>query len=1004
MADSVGKIGLDLVVNQGAFSRQMSGIQSLAKKTGTLLAGAFAVKKLVDFGKSCLDLGSDLQEVQNVVDVSFPKMSSQIDKFAKSAAGNFGLSETMAKKFTGTFGAMSKSFGFTEKEAYKMSTALTGLAGDVASFYNISQDEAYTKLKSVFTGETETLKELGVVMTQSALDSYALANGYGKVTAKMSETEKVALRFAFVQQQLSGATGDFARTSNSWANQTRLLSLQFDSLKASIGQGLINAFTPVIKVINIILGKLQVLAKSFQNLTKNIFGDAAGGNELSTSTSQADASMGSAAVSSGKIADNTKKTAKEAKKIEKSLFSFDSMNKLTADISSSGDSSGSDTGAVGGGGVATIGVDTDTSKAKKKITALDKFMQTFKKKLEPTTNALKKLCNEGLQKLGSFAWGTLKDFYHNFLVPVGSWVLGQGLPSFIEITNDMLNCINWGKLRESLGGFYDAIAQFSITIGKGLLWLYKNVLCPLASWTISEVVPRFFDTLRIAIDAFNAILNALQPLAQWLFDEVLKPIAKWTAGKFLNIWDSINSALSSFAGWCKKNPGTIRGVTVTVGAFFAAWKTTELLAFLGQVGGVKNALIILKDALFGVTVAKLKDKAETIALKVLYAKDFLVSIGQSTAAMVKQASRLVINTALKAKDTVAQYAMTSATVAWNAVCGVATTLTTALGAAMAFLTSPIGLAIAAITAIIAIGVLLYKNWDTVKAKATQIWDKIKEIFSSFVKKVGDMMTKFNQSIGNIWGKIKSTFNSVGSWIGSTFKNMFSKGIDALKSIFFGFFTKIRSVWGDIKGVFNTITSFVGGAFKKAWKGAWEGVKTIFKSVFNGLVSIAIVPINAIIGLINGMLKAVFKGVNWLIQKVNKVSFDVPDWVPGIGGSKWGFDIPKIDAGSVSIPTLKAPKLAQGGYVKANTPQLAMIGDNRHQGEVVAPEDKLNELLNNAIMQNTSMIVRALSDVMSKQNRGDIDLVINLGDKKIAKAVLDVAKAENKRIGKTVYNI
>lgn len=171
MSESIGEIQLDLVVNQGQFNKQMLGISSLAKKTGAALAGAFAIKKIVNFGKECLELGSDLAEVQNVVDVSFPTMSAKINDFAKGAAASFGLSETMAKKFTGTFGAMASAFGFTEKESLKMSTALTGLAGDVASFYNISQDEAYTKLKSVFTGETETLKDLGVVMTQTALDS-----------------------------------------------------------------------------------------------------------------------------------------------------------------------------------------------------------------------------------------------------------------------------------------------------------------------------------------------------------------------------------------------------------------------------------------------------------------------------------------------------------------------------------------------------------------------------------------------------------------------------------------------------------------------------------------------------------------------------------------------------------------------------------------------------------------------------------------------------------------
>ena len=88
-------------------------------------------------------------------------MSDKVDEFAKNAAQSAGLSETMAKKYTGTFGAMAKSFGFTEQEAYDMATSLTQLTGDVASFYNLDHEEAYTKLKGVFTGETEALKELG---------------------------------------------------------------------------------------------------------------------------------------------------------------------------------------------------------------------------------------------------------------------------------------------------------------------------------------------------------------------------------------------------------------------------------------------------------------------------------------------------------------------------------------------------------------------------------------------------------------------------------------------------------------------------------------------------------------------------------------------------------------------------------------------------------------------------------------------------------------------------
>lgn len=220
------------------------------KKLGKAIVAAGVVDMLVDFGKQAIELGSDLEEVQNVVDVTFKTMSDEVNKFAKDAQKAAGLSEKMAKQYVGTFGAMADSFGFAEEEAYEMSTTLTQLVGDVASFYNLSQDEAMNKLKGVFTGETEALKELGVVMTQAALDNYALANGYEKTTSAMTEQEKVALRYQFVMAQLSASSGDFVRTQDSWANQSKVLALQWESLMATLGTGLIDVLSPGMEFLN----------------------------------------------------------------------------------------------------------------------------------------------------------------------------------------------------------------------------------------------------------------------------------------------------------------------------------------------------------------------------------------------------------------------------------------------------------------------------------------------------------------------------------------------------------------------------------------------------------------------------------------------------------------------------------------------------------------------------------------------------------------------------------
>lgn len=469
-ATSVGQIGLDLILNQNQFNRQMQGITGLAKKAGLALAGAFAVKKLVDFGSECLKLGSDLSEVQNVVDVTFPLMSKKVDEFAQSAAMSFGLSETMAKKYTGTFGAMAKAFGFSESAAYDMGTTLTGLSGDVASFYNLSQDEAYTKLKSVFTGETESLKDLGVVMTQSALDSYALANGFGKTTSAMTEAEKVALRYQFVQNQLALATGDFARTSDSWANQTKILALQFDSLKASIGQGLINLFTPILKGINTLLGKLSTLANAFKSFTELITGKkaSAGGaapvEDLSGAADAATSGLDGASGAADGLSNSTQgvgKAAKKAAKDMKALMGFDRVNKISSPDDSSDDDTG--TGGTGGGTGGSVGSPVDYGELAKGDTIIDEVESKFKGLIDR--------CKElaGIFKTGfTIGFGDSEKKIASIKTHIGG--IGESLKNIFtdsSVVNSFNNMLN--EMALGLGKQVGAIASIGTTMVENLL-------------------------------------------------------------------------------------------------------------------------------------------------------------------------------------------------------------------------------------------------------------------------------------------------------------------------------------------------------------------------------------------------------------------------------------------------------------------------------------------------------------------------------------------------------
>lgn len=427
----IEEIGTQSQTTTGLVTSSFGGaFQKIASMVGT----ALSVRAIVNFTKSCLELGSDLTEVQNVVDTTFGSMAESVNTFAKSAMETYGMSETVAKKYMGTFGAMSKAMGMSTQQAYEMSEAVTSLTGDVASFFNLSTDEAYTKLKSIWTGETETLKDLGVVMTQTALDQYALNNGFGKTTKNMTEQEKLLLRYQYVMSTLSDASGDFAKTSKTWANQTRVLSLRFDALKASLGQGFINLFTPILVMINDLLAGLQKLADGFSRFTSIITGaeQAAGGL-----AGISDA----AALAAGNIENTGSVATSTASAIKRSLAGFDKITKLNSD-SSSGAASASGSGS-------SIDISPGTDKAQEKVSGLERLISKIKNGFSSSFSRI----IESAKRTGTTIKTNLTEGFQEFINEDGERLLQQ----FNKIFD---HCVN---IADSVAGFSEAFADvFSV--------------------------------------------------------------------------------------------------------------------------------------------------------------------------------------------------------------------------------------------------------------------------------------------------------------------------------------------------------------------------------------------------------------------------------------------------------------------------------------------------------------------------------------------------------------
>jgi hypothetical protein len=201
--------------------------------------------------KTGIQLASDLTEVQNVVDTTFSKSADQINKWSSDALEGFGLSELQAKKFTGTIGAMLKSTGITGKNLVGMSTKLTGLAGDFASFYNLPHEAAFDKIRAGISGETEPLKQLGINMSVANLEAFALTQGITKKFKAMTQAEQVMLRYNYIMKASKDAQGDFAKTlETSYANQIRVLKTRFQEKLANSFKELLPVLVNVLRGMN----------------------------------------------------------------------------------------------------------------------------------------------------------------------------------------------------------------------------------------------------------------------------------------------------------------------------------------------------------------------------------------------------------------------------------------------------------------------------------------------------------------------------------------------------------------------------------------------------------------------------------------------------------------------------------------------------------------------------------------------------------------------------------
>lgn len=1094
MQKSAGVIGLDLKVNGKDYKRQIqqfgnygsSQLENTFSNTfrsiGKMAIAAFSIKAITDFTASCLKLGSDLVEVQNVVDVSFPRMTAQVDAFAKSAITNFGMSELAAKKFMGSFGAMSRAYGFNEAKAEEMSETLTALVGDVSSFYNIDQEDAYAKLSAVFTSETEALKHLGVVMTQNALDEYALANAYGKTTTKMTEQEKVALRYAFVQDQLKLATGDFIRTQDSWANQTRVLSLRFDQLKASLGKGLIAVFTPIVKGINWVLANLQPLADSFASLIEMLTGTPAssGGGALADTAGDISGALDSADGLSNGLADAGNAGSAAAKKIQKAFSKVDTINKLDFKEDSDSGSGGGSGGSGGSSGSVADAV--DFPKASEQANVFEGMMSGIIAEFKRLSEIFKSGFSIGfgdsfknIERLKDYISSISESLKLIFLSPevtgaAKKWVditvftLGEvtGSAASIGITLATLlvgsvseylrsntnfikdTIVNWfdisGRIQTIIGNFSVAVADIiSVFASSQFVEIGSNIIQAIVNGAMNTVTLigniglSIIETLcKPIIDNKDSIKTAISEMFAPLVD-ITSVIASAFTG-----WQSFTNIVGLLAGafvGLKVGAGVFS--ILTTGLSVAGGIFQGVVSFLSPLlTGIQYLFVLfqngigitglLNTALAGVSgvistmvspIALISAGLASLAAGFVYlyttSENFRNDINSIFADIVDN-----VGGAISGLVAIIQTLWTDgiAPIIESIAAGIAYLWDNGLSAFIANVSAFILNMINGIMSIwnnalnplinflMTIFLPIFTTiFDAVLAVAIPIIEKIMEYVNLFMGVLNDVIALLNehvlpifkvvfdglsQAVSAFWDFVSPVFYWFMDILGQVVAfalDFFLAPLDiafqTIVSIIQDIVDPIAKVFDGIKQTFQGIIDFVTGIFTGDWKKAWQGIKDIFSGMWNSLSGIVETVWKTITGLfskggqifsgvVDGIADAfkrivncIIDGINrviaWPFNKINSFLNTIKDIdIPVIGQpfyGLWGYN-------PITVPQL--PMLAQGGYVGPNQPQLAMIGDNKRYGEIVAPENKMIDMINTALqMQKENGSVSGLDDII-----------------------------------------
>lgn len=568
-----GSIRIDSKIDTKGFNAGIRSMTASVKKLGVLLGFVLGAAGITMFAKSAVNAAADLanaltglQSVTQGLGKSFSEAKDFINEYTADglipatnaiiAYKNLALRGYDTSQIEQVLTALKDSAAFGRQSSYTMGDAIQSASEGLKNENSILVDNA---------GVTKNVAQMWKEYAQSI----------GTTANNLTQQQKIQAEVNGILAETRFQTGDAAKLAGGYSGMVAALGTSFYNLRVALGNALIPILAAIIPYIKAVIDWLVVLFNQFAQVIALLFGVEIGVSSAGASAGATADAMGGvgdaaqgAAGGAGALAENTDAAAKAAKG---ALAAFDELNVLQMETpptptGGSGGSGGAgvpDIGGVGAGAFGDSVISDEISNMAEKVAALKEKLKNL---FEPTIISLRHLW-EALKPVGTFVAVGAVDFYEHFLVPVGTWVLGEGLPRFIDAIANGLETIDWPSINTALVELWDALAPFAVNVGEGLLWLWENVLVPLAAWTITSVLPKFLLYLSIAIATVNLVLEALAPLVDPLFEKFLKPLAEWAG-------EGVATALAAFAvAWLAVSAavgiwGVVAGIAATATAAF----------------------------------------------------------------------------------------------------------------------------------------------------------------------------------------------------------------------------------------------------------------------------------------------------------------------------------------------------------------------------------------------------------------------------------------------------